>query len=53
LSACKNNPSIVKRLKENPNLVESVVNVYMYGKRERALSLMNAGGMGGAYGAPY
>ena len=53
LAQCKNNPNIVKRLKEHPYLIENVVNIYMYTQMERALSLRNSGGMGGAYGGPH
>jgi len=52
LTQCKNNPRIVKRLKENPKLIDSVVDTYIFAKLERAFSLRNAGGMGGAYGGP-
>lgn len=52
LAQCKNNPSVVKRLKENPQLISSVVDTYIYAKLDRAFSLRNSGGMGGAYGGP-
>ena len=52
LEQCKTNPAIVKRLKENPKLVDNLVNVYLYDKLERAFLLRNQGGKGGAYGGP-
>ena len=50
---CKNNPHIRRRLKENPYLMDKVVEVYMYTQTERLLSIRNAGGKGGAYGGPH
>ncbi len=52
LEQCKNNPHIVKRLKEDPQLINNVVNAYIYAQTERAFKLRDAGGMGGAYGGP-
>ncbi len=52
LQECKSNPNIIKRLKENPQLVGSVVNVYIDWEKQRLFSLRNAGGRGGAYGGP-
>lgn len=49
---CKSNPNIVKRLKENPQLINSVVDAYIYAQTERAFKLRDSGGMGGAYGGP-
>ncbi len=50
---CKNNPNIVKRLKEQPYLVEKLMDVYMFTQKERLLSIRNGGGKGGAYGGPH
>jgi len=50
LERCKNDPNIVKRLKENPQLVDSVVNVYIGAEKERLYSIRNAGRKGGVYG---
>jgi len=50
LYQCKNNPNIAKRIKENPQLLDSVVNVYIEAEKERLFALRNAGGMGGRYG---
>jgi alkylation response protein AidB-like acyl-CoA dehydrogenase len=41
LEQCKNNPIVVKRLRENPELVDSVVNVYIGAQIERLLALRN------------
>ena len=49
---CKNNPNIVKRLRENPHLVDSVVNIYIGVQIERLYAIRNADGKGGAYGGP-
>ncbi len=53
LERCKNDPNIVKRLKENPQLVDSVVNVYIGAEKERLYSIRNAGGKGGVYGGTH
>lgn len=50
LERCKNDPNIVKRLKENPQLVDSVINVYIGAEKERLYSIRNAGRKGGVYG---
>lgn len=52
LKQCRTNPNIVARLKENPSLLDSVVNIYAYTQVERLMTLRNAGGKGGAYGGP-
>ena len=52
LAQCKNSPVISRRLKENPQLVDRVVNIYMYAEVDRLLALRNAAGKGGAYGGP-
>ncbi len=53
LDQCKNNPDIARRIKENPQLLDSVVNVYIEAEKERLFSLRNAGGMGGRYGGTH
>jgi alkylation response protein AidB-like acyl-CoA dehydrogenase len=50
LDECRNNPEIKQRIKDNPELLSSVVNVYIEAEKERLFSLRNAGGMGGRYG---
>jgi len=50
---CRNNPHIVRRLKESPYLLDKVVDVYVYTQTERLLSIRNAGGKGGPYGGPH
>ena len=52
LEQCKTNPNIIKRLKENPHLVERVVNVYIGAEIERLNAIRNMGGRGGMYGGP-
>jgi alkylation response protein AidB-like acyl-CoA dehydrogenase len=52
LARCKSNPNIVKRLRENPQLLDSVVNVYIGAQIERLFSMRNAAGMGGPYAGP-
>ncbi len=53
LDQCKNNPNIARRIRENPQLLDSVVNVYIEAEKERLFSLRNAGGMGGRYGGTH
>ena len=50
---CKNNPVIADRIKENPLLLESVINVYIEAEKERLFGLRNAGGMGGYAGGTH
>jgi len=52
LAQCQNNPKIVKRLKENPHLLERVVDTYISTQIERLFHIRNSGGKGGAYGGP-
>ncbi len=52
LQQCRKNPKVVKRLEENPQLLENVLNVYMYGQIERLFATRNAAGKGGRYGGP-
>jgi len=50
---CRNNPKINQRLKENPHLVNNLINAWVFIQTERLLSIRNAGGKGGAYGGPH
>jgi len=52
LAQCKRNPNIVKRLRENPQLLDSVVNVYVGAQIERLFATRNAAGVGGHYAGP-
>ena len=52
IAQCRDNPNIAARLRENPHLLDSVAGIYIGAQIERALSIRNAGGMGGAYGGP-
>ncbi len=42
LSYCKSNPNIVKRLRENPQLLDSLVDIYIGAQIERLLAIRNA-----------
>lgn len=56
LEQCRSNPNIVKRLKENPQLLDSMVNIYIGGQIERLFSIRNAwlprSGMRAPYAGP-
>ncbi len=52
ITHCRDNENIATRLRENPQLLDSVVEVFIGGRIERALNVRNAGGLGGAYGGP-
>ena len=52
LEQCRSNPAVVKRLRENPELVDSVVEIYKRARIERLLAMRNVGGMGGNHGGP-
>lgn len=53
LSYCKSNPNIVKRLKENPQLLDSVVDIYIGAEIERLFSIRNAWLASSGRRAPY
>jgi alkylation response protein AidB-like acyl-CoA dehydrogenase len=53
LDECRNNPNISQRIKANPELLDSVINVYIEAEKERLFSLRNAGRMGGRYGGTH
>lgn len=42
LAQCKSNPNVVKRLRENPQLLDSVVDIYVSAQIERLFSMRNA-----------
>lgn len=42
LAYCKSNPNIVKRINENPQLLNSVVDIYIGAEIERLLAIRNA-----------
>jgi len=42
LDQCKNNPTVAKRLRENPQLLENVVDIYIGAQIERLLAMRNA-----------
>lgn len=52
LAQCKNNPNVLKRLRENPQLLQGVVEIYIGSQIERLFSMRNAAGKGGNYGGP-
>ena len=43
LDQCKNNPNVARRLKENPHLLDSVVNAYVGAEIQRLWSIRNTG----------
>ena len=52
LDICKTDPIISKRIKDNPELIDSVVEIYIGTQIERLLNMRNADGKGGGYGGP-
>jgi len=52
LNQCKNNPLVRQRVRENPHLVNRVVDAYIDMQIERLFHVRNIGGKGGAYGGP-
>ena len=52
LKQCKGNPNIVKRLRENPQLLDRVVDIYITYQIQRLFAMRNAAGLGGRYGGP-
>lgn len=42
LAQCKNNPNVVKRLRENPQLLGSMVDIYIGAQIQRLFSMRNA-----------
>ena len=53
LDQCRDNPKIVKRLEENPQLLESVINVYIGSEIQRLWGLRNSWLSGSGIRAPY
>lgn len=53
LDRCRNDPKIVKRLKENPQLLENVVSVYIGSEIQRLWGLRNSWLSGSGIRAPY
>ena len=49
---CRNNPEVKRRIMANPQLQESVIDVYVNTEIQRLLTMRNANGMGGHYGGP-
>jgi acyl-CoA dehydrogenase len=43
LEQCRNNPNIARRLRDNPKLLDNLVNVYISAEIERLLTIRNAG----------
>ena len=52
LEQCRSNPNIVRRLRENHQLLDSVVDTYVSAQIERLFAMRNAAGVGGRYGGP-
>jgi alkylation response protein AidB-like acyl-CoA dehydrogenase len=53
LEQCRSNPNIARRLKENPQLLDSVVNIYIGGEIERLLAIRNTWLPGSGRRSPY
>ena len=53
LSHCKSNPNIVKRLNENPQLLESMVDIYIGTQIERLFAIRNVWLLSSGRRAPY
>ena len=50
---CRENPYVIKRLRENPNLVDDLVSAYCFGEIERVFQIRNSTGVGdSAYAGP-
>ncbi|MEE8400076.1 MAG: acyl-CoA dehydrogenase family protein [Desulfobacterales bacterium] len=49
---CRTDPRVKRRLEENPQLQDSVLEIYIGTQTNRLWSMRNANGMGGAYGGP-
>ncbi len=52
LAQCKTDPKVKRRLKENPLLLNSVLEIYIGTQIERLWTMRNINGMGGTYGGP-
>lgn len=50
LEYCRTNPMLIKRLRENPELTESVVKIYKHAQIERLFTMRNISGLGGNHG---
>lgn len=52
LEQCRNNPRVRESLRNDPQLIEAVVNVYIDAQISRLFTIRNAAGKGGRYGGP-
>lgn len=52
LDRCRQDSNMLSRLRENPQLLDSVVEIYVGTQLERLFSMRNAAGKGGRYGGP-
>jgi alkylation response protein AidB-like acyl-CoA dehydrogenase len=52
LAQCRSNPNVAKRLRENPHLLASVVDIYIGAQIGRLWGLRGAGGVGAHYQGP-
>ena len=52
LDQCKSNPNVVKRLKENPQLIDTMVDIYIGAQIERLFAMRNSSGVGAPYAGP-
>ncbi len=53
LEQCRSNPNIVKRLRENPQLLDTVVDIYVGAQIQRLLSMRNSWLPGSGRRVPY
>ncbi|MCP4754971.1 MAG: hypothetical protein GY866_29185 [Proteobacteria bacterium] len=52
IDRCRTDPMVKRRLQDNPQLLDSVLEIYIGGQIQRLLNMRNVNGMGGAYGGP-
>jgi alkylation response protein AidB-like acyl-CoA dehydrogenase len=52
LARCNTDPQVKRRLKENPQLQDSVLEIYIDTQIQRLLTMRNVDGKGGYYGGP-
>ncbi len=52
LDRCKNDPDVANRLRENPQLMSTLVDIFVDAEKQRLFSIRNAGGRGGRSGGP-
>jgi alkylation response protein AidB-like acyl-CoA dehydrogenase len=53
LKLCRTHPMVIRRIHDNPELMDSVVQIYMSTQIERLFTMRNVGGKGEGYGGPH